>query len=122
MPQAVRALRGATRVEADTREQVTERVQALVTAMLERNGVVNDDLISIVITATDDIHSMFPAEAARGCGLGDVPLLCAQELDIEGKPRLCIRVLMHLYTHKDRSQLHHVYLEGTGVLRDDLPE
>lgn len=90
--------------------------------MLERNGVVNDDLISIVITATDDIHSMFPAEAARGCGLGDVPLLCAQELDIEDKPRLCIRVLMHLNTEKDRSELHHVYLEGTGVLRDDLPE
>ncbi|HVE46594.1 MAG TPA: chorismate mutase [Acidimicrobiales bacterium] len=122
MAPAVRALRGATRVDADTREQVTERVQALVTAMLDRNGVVNDDLISIVITATDDIHSMFPAEAARGCGLGDVPLLCAQELNIEDKPGHCIRVLMHLNTEKARSELHHVYLQGTGVLRDDLPE
>ena len=122
MSPAVRAVRGATRVDADTREQVTDRVQELITAMLERNGVVNDDLISIVITATDDIHSMFPAEAARGCGLGDVPLLCAQELDIEGKPRMCIRVLMHLNTERARPELHHVYLEGTGVLRDDLPE
>lgn len=122
MSPAVRALRGATRVDADTREQVTNRVQELVTAMLDRNGVVNEDLISIVITATDDIHSMFPAEAARACGLGDVPLLCAQELDIEGKPGLCIRVLMHLNTDRPRSELHHVYLEGTGVLRDDLPE
>jgi chorismate mutase len=119
---AVRALRGATRVDADTREQVTQRVQALVTTMLDRNSVVKDDLISIVITATDDIHSMFPAEAARGCGLGDVPLLCAQELDIDGMPPLCIRVLMHLATDKPRAELHHVYLEGTGVLRDDLPE
>lgn len=90
--------------------------------MLDRNGVVNDDLISIVITATDDIHSMFPAEAARGCGLGDVPLLCAQELNIAGMPPRCVRVLMHLATEKPRSALHHVYLEGTGVLRDDLPE
>ena len=122
MSRAVRALRGATRVDADTREQVTERVQALVTAMLERNGVAKDDLISVVFTATDDIHSMFPAEAARGCGLGDVPLLCAQELDIKGKPGRCIRVLMHLTTDRQRSELHHVYLQGTGVLRDDLPD
>ena len=119
---AVRALRGATRVDADTREQVTERVQTLVSSMLERNQLDHDDLISVIFTATDDIHSMFPAEAARGVGLGDVPLLCAQELDIEGKPSRCIRVLMHINTERSRSDLHHVYLEGTGVLRDDLPE
>ena len=122
MPATVRALRGATRVDADTREQVTQRVQALVAAMLERNGIDGDDLVSVIFTATDDIHSMFPAEAARGVGLGDVPLLCAQELDIEGKPSRCIRVLMHVTTEKPRSELHHVYLEGTAVLRDDLPE
>lgn len=118
----MRALRGATTVDADTPEQLNERVQALLLRMLERNDVIKDDLISIVFTATDDIHSMFPAEAARGAGLGEVPLLCARELDIEGKPSHCIRVLMHVTTEKTRAQLHHVYLEGTGVLRDDLPE
>ncbi|MGH9281448.1 MAG: chorismate mutase [Acidimicrobiales bacterium] len=122
MPATVRALRGATRVDADTREQVTERVQTLVASMLERNQLHHDDLISVIFTATDDIHSMFPAEAARGVGLGDVPLLCAQELDIEGKPSRCIRVLMHVTTERARADLHHVYLEGTAVLRDDLPE
>ncbi|MGQ0520219.1 MAG: chorismate mutase [Actinomycetota bacterium] len=122
MPATVRALRGATRVDADTREQVTERVQALVTCLLERNQITGDDLVSVIFTATDDIHSMFPAEAARGVGLGDVPLLCAQELEVDGKPTRCIRVLMHVTTEKARSELHHVYLEGTAVLRDDLPE
>ena len=122
MPSAVRALRGATRLDADTADQVSRRVQELVSEMLRRNDVSKDDLISVIFTATDDIHSMFPAEAARGCGLGDVPLLCAQELDIEGKPGRCIRVLMHVSSDKARSQLHHVYLEGTQVLRDDLPE
>ena len=121
MPATVRALRGATRVDADTKQQVSERVQALVTAMLERNEIASDDLVSVIFTATDDIHSMFPAEAARGCGLGDVPLLCARELDIEGKPDRTIRVLMHLVTEKPRWELQHVYLEGTAVLRDDLP-
>lgn len=122
MPAAVRALRGATTVDDDTKEQVTSRTQALVSAMLDRNDVSKDDLISIVFTATDDVHSMFPATAAREIGLGDVPLLCARELDIEGATPRCIRVLMHVMTNKARSELHHVYLEGARGLRDDLPE
>ncbi len=121
MPSAVRALRGATTVDADTAEQVTARVQALVNAMLERNGVAKDDLISVLFTATDDIRSMFPATAARGIGLGDVPLICARELDIAGGTKLCIRVLMHLNTDLPRAELHHVYLERARGLRDDLP-
>lgn len=119
---ALRALRGATTVDADTPEQMNERVQELVTAMLERNDVSKDDLVSILFTATDDIHSMFPATAARAVGLGDVPLLCARELDIEGGTPLCVRVLMHVVTDRARGELHHVYLEGARGLRDDLPE
>jgi chorismate mutase len=122
MPSAVRALRGATTVDHDTQQQVTERVTALVAAMLERNGVDKDDLISIVFTATQDVVSTFPATAARTVGLGDVPLLCAQELDVQGGTQRCIRVLMHLQTDRSRSELHHVYLEGARGLRDDLPE
>lgn len=122
MPAAVRALRGATTVDEDTKDQVTSRTKELVTAMLHRNDVSKDDLISIVFTATDDVHSMFPATAAREVGLGDVPLLCARELDIEGATPRCIRVLMHVMTDKARSELHHVYLEGARGLRDDLPE
>jgi chorismate mutase len=121
VPSAVRALRGATTVDADTAEQVTARVQALVNAMLDRNGVVKDDLISVLFTATDDVRSMFPATAARGIGLGDVPLICARELDIVGGTERCIRVLMHLNTDLPRAALHHVYLEGARGLRDDLP-
>ena len=121
MPSAVRALRGATTIEVDDAAHLSERVQELVAVMLERNGVDHDDLISIVFTATDDVHSMFPATAARGLGLGDVPLMCARELDIVGATPRCIRVLMHLYTDRSRQELHHVYLQGARHLRDDLP-
>ena len=68
---------GATTLDADTPEQIHERVQALLTRMLERNNVDKEDLISMLFTATDDIHSMFPAAAARELGFGDVPLICA---------------------------------------------
>ena len=121
MPPAVRALRGATTVDVDTREQVYERVQALLRELLARNGVDHEDIISILFTATDDIRSVFPAAAARAIGLGDVPLLCARELSIEDGTPLCIRVLMHLSTERPQSELHHVYLEGAKGLRDDLP-
>ena len=118
----VRGLRGATTVDDDTAEQIADRTKALVQEMLDSNGVSKDDLISILFTATDDIHAMFPATAARHIGLGDVPLICARELDIAGGTPRCIRVLMHLMTDKRRDELHHVYLEGARGLRDDLPE
>lgn len=121
MSPAVRALRGATTVDDDTPEQISERVGALVNEMLARNDVDKDDLISVIFTATDDITSMFPAAAARAVGLGDVPLLCARELAIDGGTARCIRVLMHLTTERSRSELRHVYLAGAEGLRDDLP-
>jgi chorismate mutase len=117
----VRALRGATTVDEDTEEQVFERVIALLDAMFERNGLSKDDVISVLFTATDDIHSVFPALAARKFGLGDVPLICARELDIEGGTPRCIRVLMHIDTDRDRDALRHVYFEGAVGLNDDLP-
>ncbi len=117
----VRALRGATTIDEDTREHLHDRVIALLEAMFERNAIDHDQLISVIFTATADIHSAFPAEAARKCGLGDVPLLCAQELTIEGGEPRCIRVLVHLESRTSRADLHHVYLEGARGLRDDLP-
>ncbi len=118
---AVRALRGATTVDVDTAEQIEERMVALLTELFDRNDIDHDDLISIVLTATPDISSAFPAAAARTFGLGDVPLLCAQELDIEGATPLCLRVLIHLTTERGRNEMHHIYLEGAEGLRDDLP-
>ena len=121
MPGAVRALRGATTVDDDTPEQIEDRVVGLLREMLTRNEVGHEDLVSILFTATDDVHSAFPAAAARTIGLGDVPLICARELDITDATPRCIRVMMHLWTERSRAELRHVYLEGASGLRDDLP-
>jgi chorismate mutase len=99
---------------------VTGRTQELLGLMLERNALGHGDIISVLFTATGDINSMFPAAAARGVGFGDVPLMCARELDVAGGAVLCIRVMMHVETASQ--QLHHVYLHGARGLRDDLPE
>jgi chorismate mutase len=121
MSAAVRALRGATTVDVDEEEHLYERVIALLEALFERNTIHHDDLISVLFTATDDIHCAFPAMGARKFGLGDVPLICARELDVDGGTPRCVRVLIHLTTDKARDELHHVYLEGARNLRDDLP-
>jgi chorismate mutase len=121
MSTQVLALRGAITLERDDRDHLLERVERLLTEMIERNSLSSDDLISILFTATPDIHSVFPAVAARQMGLGDVPLICAQELTIADSMPLCVRVLMHTNTELTRSELRHVYLEEARTLRDDLP-
>ena len=117
----VRALRGATRVDDDTPDEVTSRTQELLTELMARNGLVHDDVISAIFTATADVTCMFPATAARGVGFGDVPLLCASEIPVPGSMPRCLRVLLHVHTSRTRDELRHVYLNGAQVLRDDLP-
>jgi chorismate mutase len=116
------ALRGATTVETDTREALLERTSELLTILLERNDIEHDQLVSIIFTATEDLTSEFPAVAARDLGLGDVPLLCARELSVDGGNPATVRVLIHCYSTRPRTSLRHVYLHRAKHLRDDLPE
>jgi chorismate mutase len=119
---AVRALRGATRLVADDRDEMNEAVVELLAELFDRNRLGTDDLISIVFTATPDLRSEFPAAAARKLGLGDVPLLCAQELDVAGALPRVVRVLVHAETDLRRADIVHVYLRGAEVLRRDLAQ
>jgi chorismate mutase len=122
MGERLLALRGATTCDIDSLAEIDAKTQVLVQAMLDRNDVAHEDIVSIIFTATDDLTAQFPATAARALGLGDVPLICARELGVEGGMPRAIRVLMHLYPTRTRDELHHVYLEGAKSLRDDLPE
>ncbi|GAA4925660.1 chorismate mutase [Streptomyces coeruleoprunus] len=119
---AVRAVRGAVQLERDDAEHMHEQVGALLTAVLERNGLTADDLISVWFTATPDLHSDFPAVAARRLGIVDVPLICAQELDIAGAMPRVVRVLAHVETDLARSALTHVYLGAAAALRKDIAQ
>lgn len=118
------ALRGATTLDQDTRSEVMERTTEMLEAMLQRNGLSAGDIVSLLFTATDDIHAEFPAAAVREAGISDVPMICARELAIQGGSNipLCVRVLAHVYTDVPRSQLRHAYLRGARQLRSDLPE
>ncbi len=119
---AIRALRGATQLSADDFDEMREAVEELLGEMFGRNQISHADLISVIFTATPDLHCGFPATAARGLGLGDVPLLCAVEIEVASALPRVVRVLMHVETAKERAELVHVYRRGAEVLRIDLAQ
>jgi chorismate mutase len=119
---AVRAIRGATQVDADDRDEVLEATAELVSAVLERNELASEDLISILFTATPDLTSEFPALAARQLGLGDVPLMCATEIAVPHALPRVLRLMAHVDTPRPRADVQHVYLRGAVALRRDIAQ
>ena len=122
MALVMRALRGATQLTADDAAEMADAVVELLSTMLERNGITTDHLVSVIFTSTPDLHSTFPAAAARTLDIGDVPLICAQELDIAGALPRVVRVLAHAELDRPRREVVHVYLRGAEVLRQDLAQ
>jgi len=120
-PSRLYALRGATTVERDTSDDIAVRTAELLSVVLDRNDVAIDDIVSVILSATPDLRADFPAVAARHIGLSHTPLLCCQEIAVEGAVGRCVRVLLHVYLPAG-SDVHHVYLHGARQLRLDLPE
>jgi chorismate mutase len=117
---AVRAVRGATQVASDDPALIEQATSELLGEILQRNGLSEADLISIVFTATHDLCSAFPAAAARKLGLTDVPLLCTAEIAVPGSLNRVIRILAHVHSPQPRDAMHHVYLGAAAALRPDL--
>ena len=106
-------------MEANEAEAILEATEELVTAVLERNRLAPDDLVSCIFTCTEDLDAEFPAVAARRIGLNQVPLLCAREIPVRGALPRVIRVLVHCYPADD-VEPQHVYLRDAVGLRKDL--
>ena len=117
---AVRAVRGATQLDEDTREHMLDRVAEMVLDVMASNDLEVDDFISVIFTATSDLVSEFPAYAARRLGFGDVPLICARELEIAGSMPRVVRMMAHVETDLTKGEVTHVYLHGAAHLRRDL--
>ena len=113
-------MRGATQLDDDAREHMLDRVAEMVVDAMSANGLEVDDFISVIFTATSDLVSEFPAYAARQLGFGEVPLLCARELEIEKSMPRVVRMLAHVETDLPRAEITHVYLHGAAMLRTDL--
>lgn len=118
---SVRAFRGATQLQADSFDEMTEAVVELVNEVLTGNSIHDSDLISILFTSTEDLVSGFPATALRTVGFDDVPLMCATEIPVPGAPERIVRVMIHAESDLSRAEVNHVFLRGAEVLRPDSP-
>jgi len=116
----VRGIRGATTVSKNNRDDIIEAAKELLTAMIEANGVVPEDVASAFFTTTPDLNAEFPAVAARQLGWTFVPLLCGHEMTVPGSLPLCLRILLHVNTEKGSHDVNHIYIRGARALRPDL--
>ena len=114
------AIRGATTVLEDTREQILSETKIMLEKIISENNINIEDIISIIFTATKDIKSVYPAVSAREMGIVNASLICMQEMDVTGSLQKCIRVHMEVESDKRQKDANHVYLNGAEVLRPDL--
>ncbi|MEV4067930.1 chorismate mutase [Nonomuraea dietziae] len=118
----VRAIRGAIQVEANDRDAIISGTTELVAAVMERNQLTTDDVISVLFTATPDLTAEFPALAARKLGFHEVPLICCTEIGVPGALPRVVRLMAHVETDRPRTEIQHVYLRGATVLRQDIAQ
>ena len=113
------ALRGAITASRNEADDILEATTELMTALIERNSLAAEQMVSCIFTATNDLDAEFPAVAARRLGLDRVPLLCAREIDVPGSLPRVVRVLLHYYAEPEHVS-RHVYLRDAVTLRADL--
>jgi chorismate mutase len=118
----VRAIRGATTVAENCEKDILDATGELLKKMLEKNGIKESDIISIIFSVTPDLNAAFPAAAARRMGLDKVALLCVNEIDVPGSLKKCIRILIHFNSDREMRDLKFVYLKDAQKLRPDIYE
>jgi chorismate mutase len=117
----LRGIRGATTVDANTKEAILEATTELLNELITQNNVRGDDVASAFFTTTLDLNAEFPALAARtALGWTHVALMCGHEMDVPGSLPLCVRILLHVNTTRPAEELKFVYLRGARALRQDV--
>lgn len=113
----MKAIRGAITVKADNADEIKENVKLLLTEIAKKNGLSAENVICIMFSNTADIHSFYPAKAAREVGFFNCALFSSLEPEIDNSLPLCIRVMV-LAEIEDNPK--HIYLKGAADLRKDI--
>ncbi len=117
----MRGIRGATTVVADEPTFILEATETLVKEMANQNDVQPDQIVSIIVSTTPDLKSVFPARAIRSIeGWTYVPVMCTHEMDVPGAIEKCIRVLMNTSIDVPQQHVKHIYQNEAVRLRPDL--
>ena len=113
----VRAIRGATTSDNNTKEDIVEATRQMLVSLVEANDLRKEDVISAFFTTTKDLNTQFPAVAARKIGWTEVALMCSHEMFVPDAQEKCIRVMVHVNTDKSPHDINNVYLKDAVNLR-----
>ena len=116
----MRAIRGAITVKNNNEDDIKDASQKLITKMLEKNEINEEEIVSIVFTATEDLDKLYPAAAIREIGFTYIPLMCYQEMKVENSLNKCIRAMIYINKNIELDKIRHVYLKKAKSLREDL--
>jgi len=115
----IKGIRGAIDVEVDESELIFKATQTLLKEMIKVNEINQADIVNVFFTATSDLKSAYPAVAARDMGWSMVPMMCLQEMKVNGSLTRCIRVLLQVQGLSEK-EIKHIYLGSAKILRPDL--
>ncbi len=117
---ATRGIRGAITVKNNEKDSIVFATEMLLEKIVSVNKVKVEDISFILFSVTGDLTKEFPAIAARELGWLYTPLMCTNEIEVEGSLKKCIRVLVVVNTDKKQAEMKHIYLEDAKKLRPDL--
>lgn len=118
---AVRGVRGATTVENNTFEEVSQAVLEIMAEIEQKNQIDPRDIVSAMFSVTPDLDAVFPAKIARSRPHWEhVPLMDVQHMYVPGDLEKCIRILLQVNTNRSQTQIQHIYLHRAKCLRPDL--
>ena len=76
-------------------------------ALVDRNGLTTNQLVSVTFSVTADLDACFPAAVARRRpGWDKVALLDCQQMAVQGDLPRCIRVLAHAWIPQEQQPVH----------------
>jgi chorismate mutase len=119
---ALRAIRGAIQVPANTASDIAAGVQELISAILKANELAPSEVVSVFFTSTPDLDAAFPAAACREMGFANVPLIGSVEVNVPGALDRTVRAMLHVETPRTPEQISHIYLHGAVSLRRDIAQ
>ena len=114
----VQAIRGATTSPSNSSEEILAATTEMLNSIIKENSLKVEDIISAFFTTTQDLNAEFPPVAARKIGWVNVALMCSHEMKVPGALQKCIRVMVHVNTEKNPTDIVNIYLRDAVNLRN----
>lgn len=112
-----KGIRGAITVEENTSEAIGAATIKLLKEIVRVNNIETNLISHAIFTLTKDLNADFPAKYARiNLKWKDVPMMCFNELDVNGALPMTLRVLI-VVNCNENFEPEFVYLDGAKNLR-----